>query len=593
MHCLFSQYQAEMNNTKHNSFISVLLTMLTALAVCMFFGLVYPHHLHYQEQFQLFLFDRGYAAEVMSVPGGLADYIGRFLTQFFIYAWVGAIIIGLLIAMIHIMTARLLGKGWGIGLSVVPPLLLVTMMCDENALLGSIVAILLAQLSAWGISAVGNTLLRQSLTIASLPLLYWALGPLAIVASGLIAVEETCGKRPRVSKGYIVVICILALLQPLLVVPAVAVEPERMFSGIHYLRWHGTDNNYHWYAALAAVALPAFAMGWTKCQREVAWWKTLLTALIAATGGALLLVKPAVNMKAENVMAYDFMARMQLWNRIQERAQQTPPNNAYSTSVVNLALAKSGLLGDEMFEFEQRGTTGLLPPFKSDAMSPLATSEVFFHLGMVNTAQRFVFEAQEAILDFQKSARCYKRLAETNLINGNYEVARKYLTTLRKTWFYSDWAQETLLLLGNEDAIDRHEIYGKIRKNRIAKDYFYDENNYAGMLEKLYLSNRSNRMALEYLLATYLLNKDLDRFADIFGSNDAVDYTSIPQHFQQALILWWSLNHGMSDNYPPGIHADVANGLKAFVNDMQRHQNNREWMKQHYGKTYWLYYVGM
>ncbi|KAA6305365.1 hypothetical protein EZS27_042983, partial [termite gut metagenome] len=42
---------------------------------------------------------------------------------------------------------------------------------------------------------------------------------------------------------------------------------------------------------------------------------------------------------------------------------------------------------------------------------------------MINTAQSFAFEAMEVIPDYQKSVRCIKRLAETNLINSQYEVA--------------------------------------------------------------------------------------------------------------------------------------------------------------------------
>ena len=38
-------------------FIRPLCTLVFGLAVLLFFGLAYPHHLHYQEQFQLFLFD--------------------------------------------------------------------------------------------------------------------------------------------------------------------------------------------------------------------------------------------------------------------------------------------------------------------------------------------------------------------------------------------------------------------------------------------------------------------------------------------------------------------------------------------------------
>ncbi len=49
------------------------LSLLVFLAVFMFFGLAYPHHLHYQEQFQLFLFGSNYVWDIVKQPGGVAD----------------------------------------------------------------------------------------------------------------------------------------------------------------------------------------------------------------------------------------------------------------------------------------------------------------------------------------------------------------------------------------------------------------------------------------------------------------------------------------------------------------------------------------
>ena len=210
---------------------------------------------------------------------------------------------------------------------------------------------------------------------------------------------------------------------------------------------------------------------------------------------------------------------------------------------------------------------------------------------MINTAQRYTFEAQEAILDYQKSARCYKRLAETNLINGNYPVARKYLVTLQKTLFYSDWADQTLRLLGNEEAIDNLPEYGLLRRNRISYDSFYSENDYLGMLRQLYLSNKSNRLGFEYLVAACLLQKDLDMFVNVLGMNDVIAYDDMPTYFQQAFALWWSINKSKSGQNPPGVSPDITIGLKNFVKDAQKHQNNREWMRNHYGTTYWYYYL--
>ena len=82
-------------------------TLLFGVAVILFFGLAYPHHLHYQEQYQLFLFDWNYVWEIVRLPGGVADLLGRFCTQFFLFAWVGALIIGILLTLVQFLTHRL------------------------------------------------------------------------------------------------------------------------------------------------------------------------------------------------------------------------------------------------------------------------------------------------------------------------------------------------------------------------------------------------------------------------------------------------------------------------------------------------------
>ena len=87
--------------------IEVLFTLLFGVAVLLFFGLAYPHHLHYQEQYQLFLFDSNYVREIVRLPGGVADLLGRFCTQFFLFAWVGALIIALLFTAVQLLTLQM------------------------------------------------------------------------------------------------------------------------------------------------------------------------------------------------------------------------------------------------------------------------------------------------------------------------------------------------------------------------------------------------------------------------------------------------------------------------------------------------------
>lgn len=453
-------------------FLRPLCTLVFGLAVLLFFGLAYPHHLHYQEQFQLFLFDSTYVWEIVRVPGGVADLLGRFSTQFFLYAWVGALIIAVLLSAVQILTLLALrqvlrqaqepsqgpSQGPWEGLSFVPAFLLWLFLLDENALMGGVWAVLLTQLAVWSYALLPKGWIGRIVILVTIPILYWMVGP-SWTGSHYY-------RYPMVTPWLLYAAWLSALVIPLLV------RVSR--------KWISSSKNF-------VVTACSFA----------------LVAIIMGT-----LVWKNANFRAEKVMQYDFMARHQQWNRILETVSREKPNNQIGVTVQNLALAMHGVLLDQLFNYNQNGIAGLLPDVKEDATSPLPTAEAFYQLGMINVAQRTVFEAQEAILDFQKSARCYKRLAQTNLINGQYEVARKYLSALQKTLFYRDWANETLPLLGDEAAIAKHPEYGRLRKMAYDDDFYFSDHVTPEMLQSLYLRNRDNGLAYQYLVAYYLLTGD-------------------------------------------------------------------------------------
>ena len=462
--------------------LHLLCTLLFGVAVVLFFALGYPHHLHYQEQFQLFLFDSTYVWEIVRVPGGVADLLGRFSTQFFLYAWVGALIIGLLLAAVQLLTLRLSGSGSLYGLSFVPAFLLWLFLLDENALMGGVWAVLLSLLAAWGILSLRkklSTISYSLFTIVAILLLYLLVGPVCL-----------------------------------------PIPIESLWTGAHYHRYPTVFPWLLWGAAFSIWGLMGIALLIHRFPKHFSLHSPLsshlLTALVAAIMGSL--VWKNANFRAEKVMQYDFMARHQQWNRILETANREKPNNQIGVTVQNLALAMHGVLLDQLFNYHQNGIAGLLSDVKEDATSPLPTAEAFYQLGMINVAQRTVFEAQEAILDFQKSGRCYMRLAQTNLINGQYEVARKYLSALQKTLFYHDWANETLPLLGDEAAIAKHPEYGRLRKMAYDDDFYFSDHVTPEMLQSLYLRNRDNGLAYQYLVAYYLLTGDQEGYNNFISS---------------------------------------------------------------------------
>ena len=446
-------------------------TLLFGLAVLLFFGLAYPHHLHYQEQYQLFLFDSNYVWDVVRLPGGVADLLGRFCTQFFLFAWVGALIIALLLSLVQLLMLRMANFGWFYGLSFVPSFLLWLFLLDEHALLGSVWAVLLTQLTFCGLLRLPDGWVRRILSIVAFLILNWV-----------------------------------------------------AFGGNHYYRIPNTFPTLFYAAWFSAMIIPLvmwLVVRGKKSENAQQQNNSLTSHLIPLTSYLLVVIVMGAfiwknaNFKAEKVMQYDFMACHQQWNRILATANAEKPNNQIGVTVQNLALAMHGQLVDHLFDYNQNGIAGLLPDVQSDATSPMPTAEAFYQLGMIYVAQRTVFEAQEAILDFQKSGRCYKRLAQTNLVIGSYEVARKYLTALQKTLFYRDWANETLPLLGNEEAIAKHPEYGRLRQCAYNDDFYFSDHVTPEMLESLFFSNTDNHLAYQYLVAYYMLTGDREGYAKL------------------------------------------------------------------------------
>ena len=520
-------------STSHFSLFTIeaLCTLLFGVAVLLFFGLAYPHHLHYQEQFQLFLFNHTYIWDIVKLPGGISDLLGRFCTQFFLFAWVGALIVAVLLSAIQLLTLRLLNgpldhrslategtQEWSMvngqrsmvnGLSFVPSFLLWIFLLDENALLGGVWAVLLTLLATWRLNKLSDGWMRRALIITAIPVLYWIAGPVCVV---LFLLQAPSPKQSPWYYGVFVLIAIMiVILSSYVPVPA-----GSLWTGIHYYRYTTETPVLLWSAAMSVFVLALIVRifhKWTASSRLSFILYHLSFILVFVVMGCL--VWKNANFKAEKVMGYDFMARHQQWNRILETVNTEKPNNQIGVTVQNLALAMRGMLADHLFEYNQNGILGLLPDVQSDATSPMPTAEAFYQLGMIYVAQRTVFEAQEAILDFQKSARCYKRLAQTNLINGSYEVARKYIMALQKTLFYREWANETLPLLGNEKAIAQHPEYGRLRQWAYNDDFYFSDHTTPEMLEGLFFSNQDNRLALEYLKSYYMLTGDRERYAKL------------------------------------------------------------------------------
>lgn len=92
---------------------TIALSVLISIGAFLFWYIAYPHAMSYQEQYQLFLWTSDYFVERVSLPGGLADWLGEFIVQFYYVEWLGALLLALLYVALQRLTARLLPPKWG------------------------------------------------------------------------------------------------------------------------------------------------------------------------------------------------------------------------------------------------------------------------------------------------------------------------------------------------------------------------------------------------------------------------------------------------------------------------------------------------
>lgn len=576
--------------------IDTLLSLAFGAAVFVFFGFYYSYHLNYQEQFQLFLFTPRYLLDFVKHPGGLSDYLGNFFTQFFFYSKNGALILAALLVILQrviLATSIKLGAAqhW-MPLTFIPSALYWNLLCNENYMLGGLIAMILLALFSFVYLQIKPGIAKQIAGLILLIVLYWAAGGVFIFLTLFMLSSKFTGKS-KICKNdlfFAVTLMLITLVLPFLAKLIVLQYPmQKFWIGVNYSRFPVNIPTTVTTIAFLILALPFFLWFLSKTinVKKAGIVLTILTILISA--GTFGLIRSSANFTKEEVMTYDFHIRMRRWDRVIAMADKKAPTSPLAVTCLNLALAETGQLGERMFEYYQNGIGGLIPDFTLNFTVPVTTGEVYYHLGLINTAQRFAFEAMEALPDYQKSVRSIKRLAETNIINGDYEVAKKYLHILQKTLYYKKWATRSLEIIKNEKDVEQHLEWGWLRKARIQNDFLFSEQEKLNMIGLLFMNNRRNMIAFEYLLTATLLEKDLQLFIRYFPLSSSLNYQVIPKHFQEALLYIWEINN---EDPTKEISYPINNTIRARLRDYKKqyaNTRNARMIEKRFGDTFWYY----
>jgi hypothetical protein len=218
-------------------------------------------------------------------------------------------------------------------------------------------------------------------------------------------------------------------------------------------------------------------------------------------------------------------------------------------------------------------------------------AELCLDLGLVNVAEEV---ASEFLAMTDNSPYILKQLALINIVKRQIGTAKVYLYELSRNPIYYREARDILQRLESDPELENDERIQYLRSVLMTSDhiYTYDEEL---LLNELLRRNKYNKMAFEYLMAHYLLNRQLDKLVESLPRLDDFGYENIPRHYQEAILLYTGFTRKGVDMGGRRIDVEVVRQYEEFLKIGQNMNNNRELMHkalaEKFANTYFFYYM--
>ena len=574
--------------------------LLFASGSLVFLGFFYNNHLYQKEQLQLFEVTFSYFFQTISHQGGLAIYLGEFLTQFFHIPFAAAIITTILLLLLQQTTARLLviitGKSSLILFSFLPAIGYWIVLLNDFYNLSGLTGLLISLSMACFYINMKESRSRTISGFFLIPAVYWLTGGAYLVFTMIIILSESIFRlreeKTRVTESLLVLMIYLLLT---IFIPLIArkfIITDTILQSYLSEAYYKIRIFFPLPLILIFVSFPLLILIRQFLPQNFSGKLLLrinLISVIILIGLSVWGVAYYGDFKAEKIMAYENLVYSKEWVKIIVRAEKEQPSDPVSILAVNLALAESGQLSSKMFDFNQKKNS-LFPEYERRGMTPFIANEIFYHLGLINYSQMFALETIESTPDAKYPVRAFRRVAETFIINGQYDIALKYLTPVSHTLFYRQWAKDCMSYLYNEEKINAHPVWGPKRTYSSRYDFYYNSKQIDIALRYLLISNPGNRIAFEYLMAYYLLQKNFDGFIGNIYLADELNYNGLPLIWQQAsayILTRLSQVPPQLEKYR--ISDDVVNSIKLYARLFSAEKQDTIKIKKEFGNTYWYY----
>jgi hypothetical protein len=549
----------------------------------MFFQLAYPYHLFLKEQIQLFLFTSDYFLSYFAKSGWLAGYLGDFLTQFFYLKGGGALVLSLLLGLEWIVVRAAVSRLTQSSFSGLWALLPVTvdwsLHCNTLHPLSATIGFILVLILFLIYSFIADKWLSYFVLVLFSLTGYWLAGSLFLLFAVLALPYDFHNQRAGWLKWLPAFILIFS-------VPVVLRHHYLLTSLQAYIYPAFSKKDVLLPVVLLLSVIVAFILKKTESQNsKLVVISALGFAGVSLCGG----IFTQASFKFEKILALDNETYFGNPDKVIELARKYNLKNNQAAYFTNMALAQKGLLAENLFDFYQPFSLGLIPPVTPEQnwQSIFVSNEVFYLIGDMNMAQHSAMLGN-TFSPYQRSSRMMRRLAEINLATGDSAAATKYLRILSKTMFHCKWAEKQLTMLQSGKA--NNWLTNKRRQIADA-DMLRKSNDYLSSLKFMVEQRPDNTLAVDYLLCYLLLNKDLNQFRENYDRFYLYANRKAPKVYAEALLAQLVASGASQvEVMKYNIDAKIIKQFAEYTNEYDQSSGNINALNRKFARTYWLYY---
>jgi hypothetical protein len=312
-------------------------------------------------------------------------------------------------------------------------------------------------------------------------------------------------------------------------------------------------------------------------------------AVIFVFSLTIFLLSRLYNPEYEKLFRLEKMFYGQQWDEVIKFQEKAQVKNVIAQYYYNIALSEKDLLCDRLFNCSYNfGTNSIMMQWDSKVnINQIFRGAYFFYtIGLVNEAHRWAFESM-VVQGFRPEN--IKMLIKTELINGHYRIAEKYIDVLKRTLNYRSFAKKYEKYLDDNDLIATDpELGGKV-KLLPAKDFYIRLKDQQDNVMLLLQDNPGNRKAFEYMIAWFMLERNFEYVCDEIVKMKGMGYNSIPRHIEET-ALWFRTYTG---KLPDLGGLTISNGTMKRFSEFQSAASQvvpgGEKFRKTFGNTFWYY----